>query len=189
MTDLNSIPSLNEDELSQLGQLLESSAEANDSFDFFAVHGFITALCVGPIEFDQNLIWECAFDDTNHFSANDFSTLKTLLDKLHTEIQAWLDSGVDFPVPCELTLVDSEEPPLESWAMGFMSAVILQEAEWYSEDEEQMAKYLFPMMYASGLFMDEAEMADIDEDPDLSDKVCATIPAAIIEVYLKLHSS
>ena len=48
MTDLNSIPALTEEELERLGTLLEDEAERNDSFDFFAVHGFITGLLTGP---------------------------------------------------------------------------------------------------------------------------------------------
>lgn len=189
MTDLNSIPALEEDELSTLAQLLEREADANDSFDFFAVHGFVTAMCVGPNEFHSKIVWQGAFDSMDGFSADELKTLEQLVNKLEREIQAWLDSGQDFPVPCELTLVDDDEPMLESWAMGFMSAVLLQEAEWYANDEQQMAQFLFPIMYASGLFMDEPEMADIDEDADLSDKVCATIPAVITEMYLQLHST
>ena len=188
MTDLNSIPALEEDELNTLAQLLEREADANDSFDFFAVHGFITAMCVGPHEFQPDIVLQGAFDSLDGFSASELQTLDQLINKLEREIQAWLDSGQDFPVPCELSLVDEDEPMLESWAMGFMSAVILQEADWYAADEQQMAQLLFPIMYASGLFMDEPEMADIDEDADLSDKVCATIPATVTEMYLKLHS-
>ena len=110
--------------------------------------------------------------------------------KLSKEIQAWLDSGQDFPVPADLTLVDDEEeePPLESWAIGYMTAVMLQEEDWYAEHEEKVAECLFPIMYASGLFADEPEMADIDEDVELSDQMCGNIPAAVIQVYLQLHS-
>ncbi|MDK2777635.1 MAG: YecA family protein [Pseudomonadota bacterium] len=189
MSDLNSIPSLSEDELETLGVLLEDEAERQDSFDFFAMHGLLTALIAGPVDFDISQIWDSAFDEKLGFSASEKEQLQQLLLKLAKEIQAWLDSGQDFPVPAELTLIDEEdEPPLESWAMGFMTGVLLQEDQWYARDEETVAQHLFPVMYASGLFMDEPEMADIDEDVDLSNQVCGNIPGAVIELYLFLHA-
>lgn len=189
MTDLNDIPSLSEDELETLGQLLEEEAERQDSFDFFAIHGLITALVAGPIEFDVKQVWELAFEEQLGFSKAQQAQLNELFLKLAKEIQAWLDSGVDFPVPADLTLDDEEgEPPIESWAMGYMTAVLLQDEVWYANNEEQVAQHLFPIMYASGLFMDEPEMADIDEDVELSDQMCANIPGAVVELYLLLHA-
>lgn len=190
MSDLNSIPALTDEELETLGVLLETEAERQDSFDFFAVHGLITALLAGPVEFNVQQVWDSAFDEKLGFSKDERTTVNDLLIKLSKEIQAWLDSGQDFPVPADLTLVDDEEdePPLESWAIGYMTAVMLQEEDWYAENEEKVAEGLFPLMYASGLFADEAEMADIDEDLELSNQMCGNIPAAVIQVYLLLHS-
>ena len=189
MSELNSIPSLSEDELETLGVLLEDEAERQDSFDFFAVHGLMTALIAGPVEFTVQQVWDCAFDEQLGFSKAQKEQVNALLIKLGKEIQAWLDSGLDFPVPCDLTLIDDEEePPLESWAMGFMTGVLLQEEQWYARHEETVAQHLFPIMYASGLFMDEPEMADIDEDIDLSNQMCSNIPAAVVELYLLLHA-
>jgi len=188
MTDLNSIPALSEEELETLGTLLEDEAERNDSFDFFAVHGFVTGMLTGPTEFDIQTVWDCAFDENTGFSKDQKATVTKLMSDLAKEIQAWLDSGQDFPVPCDLTLLDDDgEPPMESWAMGFMSAVLLNEEVWYAEREEVVAQHLFPIMYASGLFMDEPEMADIDEDVELSDQMCSNIPAAVVELYLMLN--
>lgn len=190
MIDLNSIPALSEEELESLAVLLETESERSDSFDFFAIHGFLTGLHTGPVEPDLNMVMEGAFDEQTGFSKDQKAELQQLLQKLSKEISAWLDSGTDFPVPTDLTLMDDEgEPPLESWAMGFMSAVILHEETWYAEREELVAQHLFPIMYASGLFMDEPEMADIDEDPELSDQICGNIPAAIVELYLMMHGA
>jgi len=190
MSDLNSIPALSEEELETLGVLLETESERQESFDFFAVHGLITGLLSGPVEFDVRQVWDCAFDEQLGFSKEEKARVNELFIQLSKEIQAWLDSGQDFPVPADLTLVDDEddEPPLESWAIGYMTAVLLQEEQWYANDEERIAEGLFPIMYASGLFAEEPEMADIDEDVELSDQMCANIPAAVIDVYLQLHS-
>lgn len=188
MTDLNSIPALSEEELENLDALLEDEAERNDSFDFFAMHGLITGLLAGPTEFSLDEIWQGAFEEQTGFSKDEKTSLNDLLAKLSKEIQAWLDSGQDFPVPTELSLQDDEEePPLESWAMGFMTAVLIHEESWYENNEEAVAQHLFPLMYASGLFMDEPEMADIDEDAELSDQICNNIPGAVIELYLMMN--
>lgn len=189
MTDLNDIPTLSEDELETLGVLLEDEAERQDSFDFFAIHGLITGLVASPIEFDIQQVWELGFEEQLGFKAAEKEQLNKLFLKLAKEIQAWLDCGQDFPVPADLTLDDEEgNPPIESWAMGYMTAVLFQDEAWYSAGEEQVAQHLFPIMYASGLFMDEPEMADIDEDLELSDQMCANIPAAVVELYLLLHA-
>lgn len=189
MTDLNSIPALSEEQLETLGLLLEQEAERQDSFDFFAMHGLLTAFAVSPEPLSIDEVWSSAFDQALSLNQQEQETLKGLLKLMAAEIQAWLDSGQDFPVPAELTLLDEEdEPPLESWAMGFMTAVLLQEHSWYAQHEDAVAQGLFPIMYASGLFMDEPEMADIDEDVELSDRMCGNIPAAVIELYLLLHS-
>ncbi|MGB1092747.1 MAG: YecA family protein [Oceanobacter sp.] len=188
MTDLNDIPTLTEEELETLDELLEAEAEKQDSFDFFAMHGLLTALIMGPTEFTPEQVWENAFDEPLGFSKADKQKVNDLIKKLAKEIQGWLDSGQDFPVPTDLTLMDDEgEPPLESWAIGFMTAVMVQEAQWYDFGEEKIAELLFPFMYASGLFADEPEMSDIDEDVELSDQVCGGIPLAIVDLYLTFH--
>ncbi|MDO6748865.1 YecA/YgfB family protein, partial [Gilvimarinus sp. 1_MG-2023] len=131
--------------------MLEDEAERQDSFDFFAVHGLITSFLAGPIEFDIQRVWDCAFDEKLGFSSAEKATVTELLGKMTAEIQGWLDSGQDFPVPCELTLSDEEdEPPIEGWAIGFMTGVMLHEEDWYQRDEENVAESLFPIMYASG---------------------------------------
>ena len=66
---------------------------------------------------------------------------------------------------------------------------VLHEEAWYADREDLVAQHLFPIMYASGLFMDEPEMADIDEDAELSDQICGNIPAAIVELYLMMHGA
>lgn len=189
MTDLNSIPALSEDELETLGTLLEEEAERQDSFDFFAIHGLITAFLTGPTAFDMEEVRGCAFDEKTGFNPTQKQQLAVLLEQLSKEIQAWLDSGADFPVPADLTLIDEdEEPPLESWAIGFMTGVMLHEEQWYAQDEELVAEALFSIMYASGLFAEEDDMAEIDNDVNLSNQVCGGIPAAVIDLYLLFHA-
>ncbi len=193
MSDLLSIPALDEDELELLGQMLEDELERQDSFDFFEAHGLLTALKTGPIDLDWPAIYDIIFPEKTAFTSEQLEKVKRLLRKLSFEIQAWLDYGEDFPVPCELTLQveddDDEGAAIEAWAAGFMAGVLHNEEAWYSKGEEQMAQWIFPIMYASGLFVDEPEMAEIDEDDTLSNQMCVNIPPAVIEIFLHFHAA
>ena len=193
MSDLLSIPALDEDELELLGQMLEDEFERQESFDFFEAHGLLTAIKTGPIELEWAEIYDIIFPEKTAFNDQQLDQVQRLLRKLSYEIQAWLDSGQDFPVPCDLTLQveddDEEGAALEAWAAGFMAGVLQNEEAWYAKDEEQMAQWIFPIMYASGLFEEEAEMAEIDDDEALSEQLCINIPPAIIEMFLHFHAA
>ena len=193
MSDLLSIPALDEDELELLGQMLEDEMERQESFDFFEAHGLITALKTGPAPLEWPEIYAMIFPEKTAFSDEQLEQVKRLLRKLSYEIQAWLDSGQDFPVPCDLTLQveddDEEGAPIEGWAAGFMAGILQNEAAWYGKDEEKMAEWIFPIMYVSGLFAEEPEMAEIDEDETLSNQMCVNIPPAIVEMFLHFHAT
>jgi uncharacterized protein len=193
MSDLLSIPALDEDELELLGQMLEDECERQESFDFFETHGLLTALKTGPVNLEWSQIYDIIFPEKTSFTAAQLERVQRLLRKLSFEIQAWLDYGEDFPIPCELTLQveddDEDGAAIEAWTAGFMAGVLLDEEAWYSKGEEQMAQWIFPIMYASGLFVDEPEMAEIDEDDALSNQMCVNIPPAIIEMFLNFHAT
>ncbi len=193
MSDLLSIPALDEDELELLGQMLEDELERQDSFDFFEAHGLLTAIKTGPIDLEWSEIYDIIFPEKTAITAEQLERVQRLLRKLSYEIQAWLDYGEDFPVPCDLTLQveddDEEGAAIEAWAAGFMAGVLQNEEAWYSKGEDQMAQWIFPIMYASGLFVDEPEMAEIDEDDTLSNQMCVNIPPAIIEMFLHFHAA
>jgi uncharacterized protein len=193
MSDLLSIPALDEDELELLGQMLEDEMERQESFDFFEAHGLLTALKTGPAPLEWPEIYDIIFPEKTAFSDKKLEQVKRLLRKLSYEIQAWLDSGQDFPVPCDLTLQveddDEEGAAIEGWAAGFMAGILQNEAAWYGDDEEKMAEWIFPIMYVSGLFSEEPEMAEIDEDETLSNQMCVNIPPAIVEMFLHFHAT
>jgi uncharacterized protein len=193
MSDLLSIPALDEDELELLGQMLEDECERQESFDFFEAHGLITAIKTGPINIEWPQIYAMIFPEKTAFTTAQLERVQRLLRKLSFEIQAWLDYGEDFPIPCDLTLQveddDEEGAALEAWAAGFMAGILQNEGAWYANNEDKMAEWIFPIMYASGLFAEEAEMAEIDEDGDLSDQMCVNIPPAVIEMFLHFHAS
>jgi len=193
MSDLLSIPALDEDELELLGQMLEDECERQESFDFFEAHGLLTALKTGPVQLEWAQIYDIIFPEKTSYTAEQLERVQRLLRKLSFEIQAWLDYGEDFPVPCDLTLQveddDEDGAAIEAWTAGFMAGILLNEEVWYSKGEEQMAQWIFPIMYASGLFAEEPEMAQIDEDETLSNQMCTNIPPAIIEMFLHFHAT
>lgn len=188
--NLEHMPALEEEELNLLGNLLEDECERQDSFDFFATHGALTALLVSPQDFELEALYNLVFEEEPSFSQDEQKNIDELINKLKREITAWLDTGQDFPIPCDLNLSveeDEDSAPLENWCVGFISVMLSQQDAWYAKEEEKVAKWLFPLMYASGLFLEEEEMAQIDEDEELSNQVCSHIPANVIELYLLYH--
>ncbi len=190
--NLEHIPTLNEEELNQLGNLLENEYEQQDSLDFFATHGALSALLLSPKAYHIEQLQDLMFTQKPDYSTEEQALLISLLNKLSIEISAYLDSGEDFPIPCELSLEleDDEEDiaPLQSWCTGFVAVVLAQEDDWYNKQDENLtAQLLFPILYASGLFLEEEEMAQIDADAALSNQVCSHIPANITELYLLYH--
>jgi uncharacterized protein len=188
---MTTLAALNEDQLETLALFLEDQAEANEGLDFFALHGFLTANAVGPFP----LIWEEILEFTfngqpswkNKAQEDEISLLISILQK---EILELVESGLTFPVPCDLNVEadeDNDSAPLESWSVGFMLLTLEQTDVWYGKHEVNAGELLFPILYASGLNADDEAFADIDEDEKLSKQVCASIPDNVVDLFLMYH--
>jgi uncharacterized protein len=188
---MTTLAALNEDQLETLALFLEDQAEANEGLDFFALHGFLTANCVGPSPLNWEEILEFTFNGQptwkNQTQEDEISLLISILQK---EILELVESGLTFPVPCDLNVEadeDDDSAPLESWSVGFMLLTLEQTDAWYGEHEENAAELLFPILYASGLNAEDEAFADIDEDENLSKQVCASIPDNVVDLFLMYH--
>lgn len=184
------IPALDEDQLEQLGLFLETEYQERDALDFFGAHGLITALTLGPKHLNIDEMIDQIFEQPAKYKdAGEELVIKQHLKSLQIEIQNILDTGDPFYIPCDLSLdTDDEEPAaIELWAAGFVEASFLFEEQWYGKDEEQTAELMIPLMYASGLFMDEEEMQVIEQDPSLEKSIMESIPDIVSELYLHFH--
>lgn len=174
-------PALNEDQLEKLALFLE---DHEDALDLFAVHGLLTANNISPEPLSMDEIVTVILDDPDKKLPAEILKLIELLNK---EIQALLESGEVFPVPCDLNVEadeDGEAAPLESWCSGFMLLCFEQEDAWYEINEEEVGELLYPILYASGMAAEEPEFIEIDDNPSLSAELCEAIPDNVVELFL-----
>ncbi len=178
---------LNDEALERLDDFLDSERVDADALDLIGAHGFLVALAVAPCDADP-ATWvaelfhgEPAFsDDTER------ETILGLLDELRRNAIAALEQGQLPELPISLTLDDlpAEETPVGDWCAGFMEGVFLEEAAWFEEDEEAAATLLLPFMALSGLFDDEADMADFIADTARLESLASQLPELVLDLYL-----
>jgi len=188
---MSTAAALSEDQLESLALFLEDHAEQEEGLDFFALHGLLTANAISAQPVDWSVLNEFIFNgEVKWNSDQQQADIRYLIDLLQKEIIEIIESGVTFPVPCELNVEgdeDGEAAPLENWSMGFMLLTIEQNDIWYRKYEKDAAELLFPILYASGLNAEDEAFAEIDEDDKLSLQVCASIPDNIVDLFLLYH--
>jgi len=188
---MSTAAALSEDQLESLALFLEDHAEQEEGLDFFALHGLLTANAISAQPLDWSVLNEFIFNgEVKWNSDQQQADIRYLIDLLQKEIIEIIESGVTFPVPCELNVEgdeDGEAAPLENWSMGFMLLTIEQNDIWYRKYEKDAAELLFPILYASGLNAEDEAFAEIDEDDKLSLQVCASIPDNIVDLFLLYH--
>jgi len=188
---MSTAAALSEDQLESLALFLEDHAEQEEGLDFFALHGLLTANAISAQPLDWSVLNEFIFNgEVKWDNDQQQADIRYLIDLLQKEIIEIIESGVTFPVPCELNVEgdeDGEAAPLENWSMGFMLLTIEQNDIWYRKYEKDAAELLFPILYASGLNAEDEAFAEIDEDDKLSLQVCASIPDNIVDLFLLYH--
>ena len=183
---------ISEDELDQLENFLLSDAVAESALDLVGAHGLLCALAISPVNTDESTWMDLVFDGTPEWSDDQEKTLiTTLLRKLNATINNDLYSDQEILLPCDLTLEpeeDDEVPEMTLWAEAFMEGVFMNEEAWFSDDEEEVAGLILPIMVASDLF-DDAEVKDIRKDKALAEEMCDQIPELLIDLYLHFKAS
>ena len=188
---MSTAAALSEDQLESLAIFLEDHAEQEEGLDFFALHGLLTANAISSQPVDWTVLNQFIFNgEVKWENEQQQADISFLIELLQKEIIEIIESGVTFPVPCELNVEgdeDGEAAPLENWSMGFMLLTIEQNDIWYRKYEKDAAELLFPILYASGLNAEDEAFAEIDEDDKLSLQVCASIPDNLVDLFLLYH--
>ncbi len=173
-----------------LKEFLESTAVADDCYDYVQLHGYLTALAICPetIARDEWLPDIFAGEPDYEDDAEQRLIEATIEQLLHS-IQRTLYSGevVGLPVALHLGRIPTQSP-LCGWAIGFMEGVALRESLWFDEHEEEMGELMLPIMLASGLF-DDPELDSLINDQKQMKLLLARIPANLSEMYLLFRDS
>jgi uncharacterized protein len=152
------------------------ATQGEDAPTWVELHGLICALAVGPCDgaSDFATALEMPLDDTVT------QALEEMRGRTVTEMLA----GERVTLPCLLDPYREEDgADLASWCAGFLSGMILHEARWYAENEEDMAMMLLPVMLISGLDDDPA-LDELWNDTALVRQMANGLPDLLEELLL-----
>ncbi len=180
-------PLVDDDALERLDDFLASGRVDEDALDLISAHGFMVALAVAPGEIpDDQWLAELFQGEPDYQDPAEREDITGVLRAMKDNGIALLEQGRLPELPFELVLdgVAPEETPIGDWCAGFMEGVFSDESAWFADDEEAAATLLLPFMLLSGLFDDEADMAELAGDTQRLEALTAQLPDLVLDLYL-----
>ncbi len=174
---------LDENEIDELETFLFSTAVSEEALDYPSLHGLLTAIAICPVAIDEAEWLETLFDgQPNYADSAQQARIEALLRRELLGICDELEHEEPPELPCDLSL--DEDSLLTVWCQGFMEGVFMRDKAWFGDHEEEMAELLLPMMIASELFEDDAELQKMRADTQLMQGLCEEIPDLLTDTYL-----
>ena len=184
MKNTNASP-LSSADISALEEILFDDLFAEDSLDYFGIHGALSALAVGPCEMTSDDWIELAFGrPINASEVKAYDLVADTLTRIFHNIRSELNQEEPIELPAE-TYEDREA--LTNWCAGFVEAFLANEEQWFEQKQELVAELLLPIMALSNLFDDE-DFAEITANPKLMAQLSEQIPEVLTDLYLLFHS-
>lgn len=187
MNQDNELPQLllTDEQLEQLDELLTQLTTQEEDADFYVALGYLTAQALQPTASNPAHWLENLFAKPNNPAIS-----KPLIELLTLATAAakqgfYQGGGIELPFELNLAAADDEIP---DWCGGFMQAVFEQEEAWFANQEQAMAELLLPIMALSGLFADEEEFIEIEEDPQLIEQFAKQLPDLLLDIYCQLNA-
>ena len=178
------------DQLQRLQQFLDADDLHDEALDYMAACGYLTALSVSPEDVAEDEWLAELFAETPNYADDQQKTdIVSTLRELKVRLARELASDEDMELPCELSPGDEPDySDLRSWCIGFMEGVFLREEAWFNNDEELVSELLLPVMVGSGLFADQPEFIEIEEDQDMVEDMMEHIPGVLTQLFLLFHA-
>lgn len=180
---------LSDKEFTELDKFLLSDRCADDSMMMDSLHGYLTALVIGPalVPISEWLprIWGAAAEDAPAFKSDkEFEHITGLIARYMNEIAITLEvAPKEFePLFCEHEWEGRPVLDGEAWAWGFWEGMNLRAAEWEPIHASSLAPLLRPIYLLGAEEIDEEEIALVD-NPLKCHKLTVEIEAAIPEIY------
>lgn len=177
------ISTLNDDELAELDTFLLSDACDDEVLSVDEVHGFLTALQVGPRSMPESEWLTMAWGEPKFTDEAQQQHLQGLMLRLNSDLEASLKEGLDFePLAVEVEEEGEAVVAFEGWCFGFMLGVETCQAEWdkLPKGEESL---LAPMA--------QLALLNSDEEPEMDDEEYESwvelIPGAVLGLYSYWH--
>lgn len=187
MNQDNELPQmlLNDEQLEQLDECLAQLYSDDEDADFYIALGYLTAQALPPVTTDPASWLEQLFAAPGNPAAS-----KKLVELLTLALAAakkgfYQGGGIELPFEMDLEIEGDE---IADWCAGFMQAVFEQEGAWFANQEQDMAELLLPIMALSGLFADEPEFIEIEEDPQLMAQLAKQLPDLMLDIYCQFNA-
>ncbi|HJV82083.1 UPF0149 family protein [Noviherbaspirillum sp.] len=180
---------LSDKEFKELDQFLLSDRCADDGMTMDSLHGFLTALAIGPEEVLMAewlpLVWGSKGKEGPAFkSPREAERITALIARFMNEVVMTFEvAPKEFePLFCEhevegRTLIDGE-----AWAWGFWQAMNLRAEAWEQIWSSNIAEMVEPIYLLGADEIAEDEMALVD-DPFKRDKLAVEMEAAIPHIH------
>lgn len=174
------------EQFTRLQAFLDADDLHEEALDYVAAHGYLTALCICPVDVPEREWIDALFAEPPHYrDSAEREDIENALVTLKAHIARQLASDEDMQLPCDLDLGDDpDDSDLRGWCIGFMEGVFLREAVWFEGSEDEVSELLLPIMVGSGLFEEQQEFAEIARDEDLVASMVEQIPELLTALYL-----
>jgi uncharacterized protein len=180
---------LSDKEFNELDKFLLSDRCADDGMMMDSLHGYLTALVIGPeiIPVAEWLprVWGSSAEDAPEFKSDkEFEHITGLIARFMNEIAITLEvAPKEFePLFCEHQWEGRAVLDGEAWAWGFWEGMTLRADAWEPIRVSNLAPLLRPIYLLGAEEIEEEEMALVD-NPLKCHKLTVEIEAAIPEIH------
>ncbi|MDF3036959.1 MAG: hypothetical protein K0S28_2233 [Paucimonas sp.] len=179
---------LSDKEFAELDKFLLSDRCADDGMTMDSLHGYLTALAIGPesVPMAEWLpkVWGSAADGPDFKDNKEAERVTALIARFMNEIMMTFEVAPKEyePLFCEHEYEGRQLIDGDAWAWGFWEGIQLREEAWQPIRESNLAALLRPiyLLGADEVEEDEAVLAD---DPIKRHKLAVEMEAAIPHIF------
>lgn len=181
-------PLLSEQEFDELDRFLMSDQCNDDAMTMDALHGFLTAIAIGPEKIPASewlaAVWGTDPEETPAFdSPQAEQRIAHLMTRTLEDIEVTLEvAPADFePLFCELHWKGKSLLDAEAWAWGFLEGVKLRNEAWQPLRDSPQGGLLRAFYLLGAEEIDDSEVGLVD-DPLKCHKLAVEIEASIPQI-------
>ena len=179
---------LSEKEFNELDQFLLSDRCGDESMTMDALHGYLTAIAIGPEPVPQEE-WMARVWGPEEGDAPDFANPKQaariagLMARVLEDVTTTLAvAPADFePLFCEHVWKGKKLLDAETWCWGFMEGVDLRADAWQPLRDSEQAQLLRPIYLLGAEEIEEEEVKLVD-DPQKCHQLALQVEASISQI-------
>ena len=180
---------LSDKEFQELDEFLLSDRCADDGMTMDSLHGYLTAIAIGPEEILMEewlpKVWGSAGKDGPQFKTpKEGDRIVGLIGRFMNEIAMTFEvAPKEFePLFCEYEHEGKKLLDGEGWAWGFWEGICLREEQWVPIWESNLAEMITPIYLLGAEEIEEEEMALV-ADPVKRHKLAIEMEAAIPHIH------